>query len=449
MPRRARERTPLVFLSACRTAEQGNVQAPGRHPGQPALQPGSRADDAGRFEPFVHALIRAGVANVLGWDGSVGDPDAIAFAEHLYSELASYQTLPWAVAQARRLLMADPERGHHWHMARITVGPAGGGTLADKGLPKRRLAGADHEQQFLDQARGEVPVAARAAFVGRRRQAQAVLRAFRDDAAGVLIHGMGSLGKSSLAARIASRMNDHRTVVLFRRYDALSVFDRVVEAIPASRRQGFKDTWRDALLADPATLADALEALLEDPLDQAPILLIVDDLESILQTPDPSQIRTPVQRRLPLPVGRPADRLCQVPERRPGCCSPAATGSRCPMRRAAIWPTAWCPFRCDRWTRGSGASSCGAATRLATTIALDERTQALAERALSNAGGNPGLQAALVTPILAGEAAAAEQALAAIEHYRRAGVPPDAIQYALDRGAARTAPTRCSPSSAA
>ena len=41
-------------------------------------------------------------------------------------------------------------------------------------------------------------------FVGRRRQAQDVLRAFRgDERAGVLIFGMGSLGKSSLAARVA------------------------------------------------------------------------------------------------------------------------------------------------------------------------------------------------------------------------------------------------------
>lgn len=36
------------------------------------------------------------------------------------------------------------------------------------------------------------------------RSPQAVLRAFRDAAPGVLIHGMGSLGKSSLAARIGA-----------------------------------------------------------------------------------------------------------------------------------------------------------------------------------------------------------------------------------------------------
>jgi CHAT domain-containing protein len=59
------ERTPLVFLSACRTAEQGE-------------------NDEGTqsFAPFVHELIRAGMANVLGWDGSVYDSDAMAFAQY-------------------------------------------------------------------------------------------------------------------------------------------------------------------------------------------------------------------------------------------------------------------------------------------------------------------------------------------------------------------------------
>ncbi|EGV27914.1 hypothetical protein ThidrDRAFT_4293, partial [Thiorhodococcus drewsii AZ1] len=88
-------RTPLVFLSACRTAEQ---------------------DDGARgFEPFVRELIRAGVPNVIGWDGSVYDTDAMAFAECLYRELAGRACTPRAVAQARLALrqaaQSDPRRG--------------------------------------------------------------------------------------------------------------------------------------------------------------------------------------------------------------------------------------------------------------------------------------------------------------------------------------------------
>jgi hypothetical protein len=238
------------------------------------------------------------VANVLGWDGSVYDRDAMAFAEHFYTELAGREQIPRAAAQARLALrragLADPEQGRHWHLARLYLGPRGGGALAGKGLDKRKLAGELSAEQFLDQERGEVPVARRAEFVGRRRQAQSILRAFRDGRA-VLIHGMGSLGKSSLAARIASRMSGHRTVVVFRRYDALSVLDRLLEAVPPQERTQARDTWREAVLADQGLLAEALEALLEGPLDRVPVLLIVDDLETILETPDPAQTRTPVE----------------------------------------------------------------------------------------------------------------------------------------------------------
>ncbi len=188
------ERTPLVFLSACRTAEQ--AESPG--------------EGARWFEPFVRDLARAGVANVLGWDGSVYDADAAAFARTFYRELAGRERIPRAAAVARlelrRAQREDLRRGQHWHLARLYLGPRGGGALAARGLPKRKLASAAHEDQFLDKVRGEVPVAKPGEFVGRRRQAQAVLKEFRDGAAAVLIHGMGNLGKSSLAARIASRM---------------------------------------------------------------------------------------------------------------------------------------------------------------------------------------------------------------------------------------------------
>ena len=297
------ERTPLVFLSACRTAEQAQVSG----------------DGARRFEPFVRDLTRAGVANVLGWDGSVYDADAAAFARTFYRELAGRERIPRAAAVARlelrRVQIEDPQRGRHWHLARLYLGPKGGGALAARGLPKRRPAGAAHEDQFLDKVRGEVPVARREEFVGRRREAQAVLRAFRDGAAGVLIHGMGNLGKSSLAARLASRMTGHTTVVVFRTYDAPAIFDRLVDAVPAHERADIRATWREAVIADAAVLGDALEALLEGPLDQEPVLLIIDDLERVLEKPAQSEALTPVQMRYrACPAGGPW-RLREGPNR--------------------------------------------------------------------------------------------------------------------------------------
>ncbi len=92
----------------------------------------------------------------------------------------------------------------------VFFGSKGRRALCAAGKPKRRSdARTPMRGSFLDKVRQRVPVATRAEFVGRRRAIQAVLRAFRDGQSGVLIHGMGALGKSSLAARVQNRMPQH------------------------------------------------------------------------------------------------------------------------------------------------------------------------------------------------------------------------------------------------
>lgn len=411
--------TPLVFLSACRTAEQ--------------IEAGARAAS----EPFVRELVRAGVANVLGWDGSVYDADALAYARSFYGELASLQPVPRAAAVARQTLrmgqIKDPRQGRHWHLARLYLGPEGGGRLAARGKPKRKPAGGG--DQFLDAARREVPVAGPQAFVGRRRPIQSVLKAYRNGAAGVLIHGMGNIGKSSLAFRVCTRMTRHEKVVVFGKYDALSVFDRVVAALPPLARKPAIDTWRDAVLADPAQLAVALEALLEGPLDAEPILLVVDDLERILETPGPSAAVTLVQAAyrpvlaailLAFQRAQTESRLLVTSRYRfsltdGGGGDLAETLARVPLQAM------------DDTER---TKQLRAAARIAKVDDLAGVDTALLQRALDAAQGIPGLQAVLTRPILIGENAVAGKALAAIEHYQETGAPPDDIRDLMARGVA-------------
>ncbi|WP_321533171.1 CHAT domain-containing protein [uncultured Desulfuromonas sp.] len=415
------ERTPLVFLSACRTAEQA----------------GKNNEDARRFEPFVRDLTRAGVANVLGWDGSVYDSDAAAFAQTFYCRLAEREPIPRAAAAARlelrRAQLKNPKCGRHWHLARLYLGPRGGGALAVRGLEKRKLAGAAYEEQFLDKERGEVPVAKRSEFVGRRRQAQDVIKAFRNGTTGVLIQGMGNLGKSSLAARIASRMSAHTTVVVFGVYDALTVFDRIVEALSPQQRAEIKATWRESIMADASTLSDALETLLDGPLDRHPILLIIDDLERILETPKQSNTPTPVQQRYRALLAavlsgfekaRTDSRLLitsryrfSLPDRSGGDLAkdltciplqPMDNVEQVKQLRAAVW-----------------------AENVPAEILLEEESTA---RALAAAGGNPGLQAVLMTPIFKGETEVANRAIEAIESFQLTGVPPEEIDKLIKAG---------------
>ena len=418
------EQTPLVFLSACRTAEQIANDGEG----------------ARRFEPFVRDLTRAGVANVLGWDGSVYDTDAAAFARTFYRELAGRERIPRAAAAARlalrRTQQEDPQRGSHWHLARLYLGPRGGGALAVGGLPKRKLAGAAWEEQFLDKVRGEVPVARRSEFVGRRRQAQRVLKAFRDGSAGVLIQGMGNLGKSSLAARIASRMTGHTTVVVFGVYDALTVFDRIVEALPPQQRAEVRASWREAVLADATALSDALEALLEGPLDQQPALLIIDDLERILKIPEQSDAPTPVQQRYHATIKAVlcAFARAQTKSRLLITCRyrfslPDGRGGDLAENLTCIPLQPMEPVDRSKQLRAAARAE----NIVEESSALEKD---LVLRAIGVARGNPGLQTALMTPILKGETEAARKGLESIEYFQQTGAPPEAIQKLIEVGEA-------------
>jgi tetratricopeptide (TPR) repeat protein len=418
------EKQPLVFLSACRTAEQVETMKPGQ------------------TEPFVRALISAGVANVLGWDGSVYDADAMNFAKVFYQELAHQATVPQAAMKARHALrranQADPKAGRHWHLARLYLGPQGGGALTDSAQEQHDLANLGHEDQFLDEGHHEVPVASRAAFVGRRRQIQAVLKAFRrPHGAGVLVHGMGNLGKSSLAARIANRLTDHQTVVVFARYDALSVFDRILEAVPLEKRHDLQQHWRPRLETDENVLKNALEALLK-ALRETPILLVVDDLERILEAPVQSERDTGVQSAyrqvmtaLLMVFARPQWRYNS---------HLLLTSRYCfglPDSRGQDLASALVRVPLQPMSQREQQKQWQASRRLSAHQAESEQGAELVARALRVAAGNPGLQTILTQPVLAGENAVAEAALVVIEQFQHTGVAPAALQELIDQGLAQ------------
>ncbi|MCP5230717.1 MAG: CHAT domain-containing protein [Zoogloeaceae bacterium] len=413
------DQLPLLFLSACRTAEAENRR------------------DGSATEPYARALTRAGIANVLGWDGSVYDHDAQRFATLFYRELGLRVAVPRAVALARQglrqAMLTDPKQGRHWHLARLYLAPHGGGPLIAAGLRRRRRPGDSAGQAFLDPARGEVPVAKPHEFVGRRRALQDVLRAFRDDAVtGVLVQGMGNLGKSSLAARVAARLSRLKTVVVFKHYDALHVFDRLADALPPARRRGFIDTWRAGLLDQPEVLGDALEAMLDDPLAGQPILLIVDDLERALETPGPSEHPTPVGpayravlRAIITAFARARGDSRLLFTSRYRFTLPDRDGNElaASLGHVALNPM---PAR-ERLKQLHAALRAGGDD----APALDDAARNLLDEALDLAAGNPGLQATLTAPILGGERSVAHDALAAIRHYQRHGHPPAAIEALL------------------
>jgi tetratricopeptide (TPR) repeat protein len=283
----------LLMLSACLSARGGDGEAV--------------------THSLASGLVRSGLPAVLGWDGSVADVAATAFAETFYGELARRRPPALAAATARHKLLAlnaadgatkdvaagiDPvaeqkevrkAQGRNWHLARLWLGPSGGGAIVG-GQRARSPLPPHHAYRQIFRAKDDavIRVADPAQFVGRRRLLQRALATLAGgETSGLLLHGIGAVGKTSLAAKLASRLGHLRLVFVHQAFDAQSV----VEALEAALRD--HPPARDPLQAmttandDPRgfenLLVDLLAGPCRDRVDGRPILLVLDDLEQVLE----------------------------------------------------------------------------------------------------------------------------------------------------------------------
>ncbi len=234
--------------------------------------------------------MRAGAPAVLAWAKPVYDSAASASAALLYEQLAAAEAIDAAVAQARRHLWQletqwqseDPTYEPCWHMLRLYSDDTPPAPLVTPLATPERLKTARRyaaEGEFLD-AEGKVKVATRERFVGRRRILQRCIRALAQTAEtdSVILHGMGGLGKSSIAGRLLDRMPGHRRIVIVGSVDEDRLLNKLID-LPL-------DEPRIALLRQNIGLRQRLQMLLQEFLadsKQAPILFILDDFEANLQ----------------------------------------------------------------------------------------------------------------------------------------------------------------------
>jgi tetratricopeptide (TPR) repeat protein len=243
----------LVSLAACSTSTRG-----------------------GELPAFSTRLVAAGVPVVVGAESSVTDRFITLFFSELYGALAeSSPDVLGAAAAARRRAYArlrtatEPlERGiaalNEWMVVTVeaadatswpAVGIGHSPSAAARGLPERHAGGAPRPD-----------------FVGRRAEQRKIMRLLPRTA--VAICGIGGLGKSALARRIAADVGENSpfatAVQLVGRTDVPSVLTAIADALELSPDHGARCAapWRAGFAALSAHLSTT-----------RPLMLVLDDFD--------------------------------------------------------------------------------------------------------------------------------------------------------------------------
>ena len=273
----------LLFLSGCRTGQRGK---------------------SGSVPSLAEELLDFGAKAVLGWGKKVGDGDATAAAAALYKSLAAGYELTEALAATYQVLIAKKARD--WHLLRLYVAanlPINLVTTVK--TPRRKRAPKPTvTEQFLDAAGKQVKVPSREAFVGRRRPIQKCLKALNSDLVGVLIHGMGGLGKSSLASRLCDRLTQFDKIVWSGKVDEASLLSKLGDKLPRLQREALqrdddelKFRLRDLFLGlEKMAIASEKQ---ESGGKLQPFLLVLDDFENHLESrPNSGWVLQPEMARI-------------------------------------------------------------------------------------------------------------------------------------------------------
>jgi tetratricopeptide (TPR) repeat protein len=297
---------PMVVLSGCSTglaARQERLH-PGTRPagsagpgGQRLKEENGQSEDEGEGEAvlasFAAQLVDAGVPQVLAMQAPVTDRYATALAGEFYRHLATDASPDplLALAGARRAAERDRQALPPGSPQR---GPAEWATpaLAARGL---RLPLFNRREPFGPVRPPQAPVLAEGVvvrevgeFVGRRGELRQARRVLGGSGAGLVLHGIGGVGKSTLAAEVLRSLGGDAGLVISRA-GQISVDDVLGETgarlqLAASAAGGGEGLARAAVMLRAADVewADRWRLLAEQILPGLPVIVLLDNFEDNL-----------------------------------------------------------------------------------------------------------------------------------------------------------------------
>jgi tetratricopeptide (TPR) repeat protein len=233
----------LLVLSACGTANE--KAAPG----------------------LAENLVRNGLPRVLGMQGPVSDSGATSFAGAFYSALGKGADLPLAL-RAGRVELAVHGEPHEWAVPSLTLSQFAGPLASPEGTtPRVKEPFEEVEESF----RIENVTYLKKGYVGRREMERRLRRAMERGRV-VVIHGLGGIGKSTLAARFLARRQDEgaRLIILYagRELSPALLLEEVARKVGIERPIG------------PAEVAEELfRKSLSEELRKKPTYLLLDNFE--------------------------------------------------------------------------------------------------------------------------------------------------------------------------
>ena len=274
---------PVICLSACDT----NV-----------------TDRPNNLPAVADELVSSGAPAVIGTETSVSDRYATLVFARVYAELAKATEQPdpaTALAAARRQVLracesSERSRDRHeqvlsgWSVVTIQAASSRE-TLFD---PEAVRSGQRAPSKSIPML-GKIPTLKVGSFVGRRREQLEIPRFLADeDRGGVVLHGIGGIGKTSLAGEILRRSREQRpdlvVVTVSGTITAEGLLNRIITELRITLLKQRSDSGHLGILnmlGDPRAIEDwdtRVRILQDDFLGQVPIIIVLDNFEDNLQS---------------------------------------------------------------------------------------------------------------------------------------------------------------------